>query len=143
MLQVLIIIDVLIAIAMIALILLQRGPGATAGAAFGSGASGTVFGARGSANFLSRTTGALATAFFVVTLLMAVLAAEQARKLSDGDLGVLAAPAEQPAGDAAFDSTGTPAPAAEPGGDPSGDDQSGGDPSGERPAVPGGTDPAA
>ncbi len=135
MLQVLIILDVLIAIAMIALILLQRGPGATVGAAFGSGASGTVFGARGSANFLSRTTGALATAFFVITLLMAVLAADQARKLSGGDLGVLATPAEQTAADAAADPATAPPPA---GGDEAGDEA--GDDSGSD--GNGGPDPA-
>ena len=54
--QVLNIFHVLIAIAMVAFILVQRGPGATAGAAFGSGASGTVFGSRGAGSFLSRTT---------------------------------------------------------------------------------------
>ena len=52
----LLIIHVLIAAMIIGLVLLQRGKGAEAGAAFGAGASGTVFGARGSANFLSRTT---------------------------------------------------------------------------------------
>lgn len=77
MLNILLVIDVLIAIGLIALILLQRGPGATAGAAFGSGASGTVFGARGSANFLTRSTGILAAAFFLVTLGMAIVASRQ------------------------------------------------------------------
>ena len=53
----------LIALAIIALVLLQRGKGADAGAAFGAGASGTVFGARGSGSFFSRATAVLATAF--------------------------------------------------------------------------------
>lgn len=62
------------AILLIALILLQQGKGADAGAAFGSGASGTVFGAAGSANFLSRTTGILAAIFFALALTMAYVA---------------------------------------------------------------------
>lgn len=67
----LVVLLVLDAAALIGLILLQQGKGADAGAAFGSGASGTVFGARGSANFLSRLTAGLATAFFVLTLVLA------------------------------------------------------------------------
>jgi preprotein translocase subunit SecG len=63
---------VLIAASMIVLILLQRGDGANAGAGFGGGASGTVFGARGSASFLSRATAALAILFFVISLGMAI-----------------------------------------------------------------------
>jgi preprotein translocase subunit SecG len=69
---------VLISASIIGLVLLQRGKGADAGAAFGSGASGTVFGARGSANFLSRTTGILATAFFLTSLSLAFLGSRQA-----------------------------------------------------------------
>ena len=61
--QVLNIFHVLITITMIAFILIQKGAGATAGAAFGSGASGTVFGSRGAGNFLSRTTWVLAALF--------------------------------------------------------------------------------
>lgn len=68
---------VFIAIALIALVLLQQGKGADAGAAFGSGASATVFGARGAANFLSRLTGALATVFFLTSLILAYLYAHQ------------------------------------------------------------------
>lgn len=59
------------AIAMILLILIQHGKGADMGAAFGSGGSGSLFGASGSANFLSRTTAILATVFFVSTLALA------------------------------------------------------------------------
>jgi len=59
------------AIAMIGLILVQHGKGADMGAAFGSGGSGSLFGASGSANFLSRTTAVLATVFFVCTLALA------------------------------------------------------------------------
>ena len=68
---VLVVIQVLAAIALIGLVLLQHGKGADAGAAFGSGASGTVFGARGSANFLSRATAVCAAVFFLVSLSLA------------------------------------------------------------------------
>lgn len=72
--NILVIILVLVSIALITLILLQHGKGADAGAAFGSGASGTVFGARGSATFLSRVTAGLVVAFFGITLTLAYLA---------------------------------------------------------------------
>jgi len=71
--QVLNIFHVLVAIALIAFVLIQKGQGATAGAAFGSGASGTVFGARGAGNFLSRTTWVLAGLFCAISLTMAIL----------------------------------------------------------------------
>ncbi|MCY3816093.1 MAG: preprotein translocase subunit SecG [Gammaproteobacteria bacterium] len=61
---------VLVAALIIVFVLLQRGKGAETGAAFGSGASGTVFGARGSANFLSRVTAVLATLFFATSLIL-------------------------------------------------------------------------
>ncbi|MDE2092027.1 MAG: preprotein translocase subunit SecG [Gammaproteobacteria bacterium] len=67
------IILVFVAVALVIFILLQQGKGADAGAAFGSGASGTVFGAGGSANFLSRTTAVLAALFFILALAMAYL----------------------------------------------------------------------
>lgn len=67
------IILVFVSVALIALILVQQGKGADAGAAFGSGASGTVFGAGGSANFLSHATAVLATLFFILALAMAYL----------------------------------------------------------------------
>ncbi len=67
----------LIALAVIALVLLQRGKGADAGAAFGAGASGTVFGSRGSASFFSRATAVLATLFFVSSLGLAYLSSQQ------------------------------------------------------------------
>jgi preprotein translocase subunit SecG len=79
---------VLIAIAMVALILVQKGAGATAGAAFGSGASGTVFGARGAGNFLTRTTWVLATLFCTISLLMAVLVSRMSAA-PETDLGVV------------------------------------------------------
>ena len=63
----------LLAAAIIGLVLLQRGKGADAGAGFGAGASGTVFGARGSASFLSRTTATLAALFIATSLVLAYL----------------------------------------------------------------------
>lgn len=68
-----VIFHLLIAAAIVALVLLQRGKGADAGAGFGSGASGTVFGARGSASFLSRTTATLAVLFIATSLTLAYL----------------------------------------------------------------------
>lgn len=64
-------IQMLAAIIMIGLILIQQGKGADMGAAFGSGSSGSLFGASGGANFMSRTTGILAAVFFVCTLTLA------------------------------------------------------------------------
>ncbi len=69
------ILQVFLSIGLIALILLQHGRGADAGAAFGSGASATVFGARGSASFLSRLTAILATLFFLTSMGLAYYAA--------------------------------------------------------------------
>lgn len=65
---------VVIAVALIVLVLLQHGKGADVGAAFGSGASSTVFGARGASSFLSRLTGGLGAGFFVTCLALAYLA---------------------------------------------------------------------
>lgn len=72
--NVLLIIQIVISVGIIVLVLMQQGKGADAGAAFGSGASGTVFGAQGSANFLSRTTAILATLFFLNSIALAFLA---------------------------------------------------------------------
>ena len=70
-LSILLAVQMISAVAMIGLILVQHGKGADMGAAFGSGGSGSLFGASGSANFLSRTTAVLATVFFVCTLALA------------------------------------------------------------------------
>jgi preprotein translocase subunit SecG len=70
---ILLIIQVIVSIGIILLILLQQGKGADAGAAFGSGASSTVFGARGSSSFFSRTTAILAVIFFSVSLTMFIM----------------------------------------------------------------------
>ena len=82
---------VLIAVAMIALILMQRGAGADAGSGFGGGASSTVFGARGSANFLSRSTAVLAGLFFLLSLGMGMYHSRpSAVGSTSDDLGVMA-----------------------------------------------------
>jgi len=70
----LIVFQIVVAAGLIAIVLVQRGPGATMGAAFGAGASGTVFGSRGAGNFLTRTTSWLAVGFFGISLALAVLA---------------------------------------------------------------------
>lgn len=84
---------VLVAVAMIALILMQRGSGAAAGSGFGAGASGTVFGARGASNFLSKSTKWLAVVFFGISLFMAWYASHGARPVAEQGLGVMSAPA--------------------------------------------------
>lgn len=68
--QVLLFIYVVVAIALIGFILVQQGKGANAGASFGGGASGTMFGSAGAGNFLTRTSAILATAFFVIALVL-------------------------------------------------------------------------
>ena len=78
MLTVLLAIHIIVAIVMVGFILIQHGKGADAGASFGSGAAGTVFGAAGSANFLTRTTAVLAAIFFMTSLALAHFAQEQA-----------------------------------------------------------------
>jgi preprotein translocase subunit SecG len=93
---------VLVAIAMVGFILMQRGAGAQAGSGFGAGASATVFGARGAASFLTRSTAVLATAFFVVSLGMGMFIAHTYGSSSATDLGVMGrgaptAPAQVPA----------------------------------------------
>lgn len=70
-------VHVLAAIGVIGLVLVQHGKGADMGAAFGSGASGSLFGATGSANFLSRTTAVLAAVFFVTSLSLAYIASNK------------------------------------------------------------------
>jgi preprotein translocase subunit SecG len=89
-----IVVQLLSALGVIGLVLLQHGKGADMGAAFGSGASGSLFGASGSANFLSRTTAVLATVFFVSTLALTYLGSYHA-KPSAGVLGAsVPAPAQ-------------------------------------------------
>ena len=78
--QVIIVIHILLGIGVIGLVLMQQGKGADAGAAFGSGASGSVFGAQGSASFLSRTTAIFATLFFLTSLGLATLSGYQTKR---------------------------------------------------------------
>ncbi|SFP31350.1 preprotein translocase subunit SecG [Variovorax sp. OK605] len=113
-------VQMLAALAMIGLILIQHGKGADMGAAFGSGSAGSLFGASGSANFLSRTTAVLAAVFFACTLLLAYFS--HARPAGGGSLleraavGAPAAPAAPGASNeipgAAAPSAGASAPAA-------------------------------
>jgi len=79
-----IVLQVLSAIGVIGLVLVQQGKGADAGAAFGSGASGTVFGATGSANFLSRTTAWLATVFVACTIVLAFVVSPASTRVDTG-----------------------------------------------------------
>ena len=109
-------VHVLVALGIIFLVLLQHGKGADMGAAFGSGSSGSLFGATGSANFLSRTTAALAVVFFVTSLGLAYVATHKPKtggSVMQGATSPPAAaapsaaevpkPAEQPAGSRAND----------------------------------------
>ncbi|MEN9904059.1 MAG: preprotein translocase subunit SecG [Pseudomonadota bacterium] len=92
----LLVVQVLSALAMIGLILMQHGKGADAGAAFGGGGSASLFGASGSANFLSRTTAALATVFFACTLALAYFGNARPAA-SSGSVLETTAPATAPA----------------------------------------------
>lgn len=86
---------IVLAVAVIALIIIQQGKGADAGASFGGGASQTVFGSSGSANFLSRATAILATFFFVTSLVLAVYAKQKADTM--GEVGLPSAQAAEQA----------------------------------------------
>ena len=93
---VMIVLHVVIALAIIGLVLLQHGKGADMGSGFGGGASASLFGATGSANFLSRTTAALATVFFILSLALAYFASNRPKSES----GILdAVKTEKPATD--------------------------------------------
>lgn len=105
---VLLVLHLFVAVALVVLVLLQHGKGADMGAAFGSGASSTVFGARGSANFLSRTTAILATVFFVTSLTLAIFAGRGNTPRSVIDLQ----PAPPPAAEAPAAPAGPAVPAA-------------------------------
>src|SRR5438876_10424561 len=74
------VVDVIVALCIIGLVLLQHGKGADVGAAFGSGASGSLFGATGSANFLSRSTAVLAVIFFLTTFALAYIGSHRPRE---------------------------------------------------------------
>lgn len=95
---ILLVIHVIIATAIIALVLLQHGKGADMGASFGSGSSGSLFGASGSANFLSRTTAVLATVFFASSLILTYVYAHKSAPKGVLDSVLKSAPTV-PAGD--------------------------------------------
>jgi preprotein translocase subunit SecG len=95
---ILLVIHVIIATAIIALVLLQHGKGADMGASFGSGSSGSLFGASGSANFLSRTTAVLATVFFASSLVLTYVYAHKSAPKGVLDSVLKSAPAA-PGGD--------------------------------------------
>jgi preprotein translocase subunit SecG len=105
--SILLTVHILVALSIIGLVLMQHGKGADMGAAFGSGASGSLFGATGSANFLSRTTGVLAAVFFVTSLSLAYVASSKPKTTgSVMQESVQSQPVPQPA------PAGTEAPAA-------------------------------
>jgi preprotein translocase subunit SecG len=115
------VIYVVIAFVMIVLILMQRGAGAQAGSSFGAGASGTVFGSQGSANFLSRATAVCATLFFLISIGMGIYISHggRAKPTAGGLMSEFATPAaaktpasELPVAPTAVPSPGAVAPAA-------------------------------
>ncbi|MBP6778397.1 MAG: preprotein translocase subunit SecG [Piscinibacter sp.] len=103
--------QILTALVMIGLVLIQHGKGADMGASFGSGASGSLFGATGSANFLSRSTAVCAAIFFVSTLALAYLSGDRSRAAGGSALDspalAASAPASAPAQGAAQIPAGT------------------------------------
>ncbi len=91
-----VVIQVVSALVIIALVLLQHGKGADMGAAFGSGASGSLFGATGSSNFMSKSTGVAAAVFFISTLILANYATKRDQGVSGGIMERATAPAAAP-----------------------------------------------
>lgn len=92
--QFVIVVHIIVAFAIIGLVLLQQGRGADAGAGFGGGASGTLFGARGTATFLSKATAIMAAIFFSTSILLAYLSSRPDNKKAD----ILESPVTQPGG---------------------------------------------
>src|SRR5450830_2188125 len=88
---VIVVIQVLAALTIIGLVLLQHGKGADMGAAFGSGASGSLFGATGSSNFMSKSTGVAAAIFFAATLALSYITTHQTNNVSGGVMDKLPA----------------------------------------------------
>ena len=83
--EALLVIFLIVAIALVALIMLQQGKGADMGASFGAGASGTLFGSSGSADFMTRTTAILATLFFIISLALGNINSNKTNKGSEWD----------------------------------------------------------
>jgi preprotein translocase subunit SecG len=111
-LTIIIVVQVLSALTIIGLVLLQHGKGADMGAAFGSGASGSLFGATGSSNFLSKSTGVAAFVFFAATLALAYLGTSH-RAASGGGVMDNLPPASAPSAASASVATSVPASAAQ------------------------------
>ncbi len=107
--SILLVVHILVAIALCVLVLLQHGKGADMGAAFGSGSSGSLFGASGSANFLSRTTAVLAAVFFVASLGLTYLGSTRVNPKELMDQGVMGTPPVTKASDVPTPSGTTPA----------------------------------
>ena len=104
----LVIVQIVCALAIIILVLLQHGKGADMGAAFGGGASGSLFGATGSANFLSRSTAVLATVFFLATIGLAYSGTSHrlAKPDTSGGGGLMSTVPQETPKDAAKEATG-------------------------------------
>ena len=95
--NIVVVVQVISALTIIALVLLQHGKGADMGAAFGSGASGSLFGATGSSNFMSKSTGVAAAIFFTTTLVLAGYATKREGAVSGGVMERAAVTAPVPA----------------------------------------------
>ena len=106
--NILLVVHVLIAVGIVGLILLQQGKGADAGAAFGGGASSTVFGSQGSGTFLSRATAILAALFFVTSLWLAYLAKDETSQLGDDFKDTFKVEQTKPADEKAADTPALP-----------------------------------
>lgn len=107
--NILIVLHVVVALGIIGLVLLQHGKGADMGSGFGGGASGSLFGATGSANFLSRATAVLAAIFFTLSLALAYVATRKPAELGGGVIDAIRSKQAQPEKPAAD----TPKPAAD------------------------------
>ena len=103
------VVHILAAICVIGLVLVQHGKGADMGAAFGSGASGSLFGATGSANFLSRTTAVLAAVFFATSLALAYIASNKPKAVGSVMQDAVKSQAVPEPATAPADKSGTPA----------------------------------
>ncbi|MGF2734043.1 preprotein translocase subunit SecG [Marinobacter sp. DUT-1] len=99
-----VVVHVVIAVALVGLVLIQQGKGADAGAAFGGGASQTVFGSQGSGSFLTRVTTILAIVFFVTSFSLAVFAKQRAEVAGEAGIPVVEESAEQAPAEPAADS---------------------------------------
>ncbi len=100
--EILLVVYLIVAIALIGFVLIQQGKGADMGSSFGAGASATVFGSSGAGNFMTKTTTVLATVFFVLSIVLGNLTAGQIKKTDQWE-NIEAAPAAKTVSDAASD----------------------------------------